>query len=178
MTCNAMLTCLPMTHPYKKCLDSHDFFKVINVNLLKLSIYGTKWLITFNALKTEYIIVFKRKTSAMHPDLLLNYTKLTEVNNHKHLGLTISNNMSWSSHINEILVKAEKRLSMMRRSKHILPRSCLDKLYKSMILPLFNYCDVIYDLVPCMKENNLTNCKGKPAYYVLVHSGSPAMKNH
>ena len=44
----------------------------------------------------------------MHLDLLLNDTKLTEVNNHKHLGLTISNNMSWSSHINEILAKAEK----------------------------------------------------------------------
>ena len=103
-----MLTCLSMTHPYKKCLDSHDYFKVINDDLLKLSIYGTQWLITFNALKTEYIIVFKRKTSAMHQDLLLNYTKLTKVNNHKHLGLTISNNMSWSSHINEILSKAEK----------------------------------------------------------------------
>ena len=72
----------------------------------------------------------------MHPDLLLNDTKLTEVNNHKHLGLTICNNMTWSSHINEILAKAEKRLSMMRRSKHILPRRCLDNLYKSMILPL------------------------------------------
>ena len=34
---------------------------------------------------------------------------------------------------------------MMRRSKHILPRSCLDKRYKSMKLPLFDYCDVIYD---------------------------------
>ena len=103
----------------QKCLDSHDGFKVINDDLLKLSIYGTQWLITFNALKTEYIIVSKRKTRAMHPDLLLNDTKLTEVNNHKHLGLTISNNMSWSSHINEILAKAEKSLSMMRRSKHI-----------------------------------------------------------
>ena len=81
----------------------------------------------------------------MHPDLLLNDTKLTNVNNHKHLGLMISNNMSWSSHINEILAKAEKRPSMMRRSKRILPRSYLDKLYKIMILPLLDYCDVIYD---------------------------------
>ena len=96
--------------------------------MLKFSINGTQWLITFNALKTEYIIVSKRKTSAMHPDLLLNDTKLTEVNNDKNLGLTMSNSMSWSSHINTILTKAEK---MMRRSKHILPRSCLDKLYKA-----------------------------------------------
>ena len=109
MTCNAKFTCLPMTNPYKKCLYSHDYFKVINDDLLKLSIYGTQWLVTFNALKTKYIIVFKRKTSAMHPDLLLNYTKLTEVNNHKLLGLRISNNMSWSSHINEILVKQDSQ---------------------------------------------------------------------
>ena len=103
----------------QKCLDSHDDFKVINDDLLKLSIYGTQWLITFNVLKTEYIIVSQRKTRVMHPDLLLNDTKLTEENNHKHFGLTISNNMSWSSHINEILAKAEKRLSMMRRPKHL-----------------------------------------------------------
>ena len=50
----------------------------------------------------------------MHPDLSLNDTKLTGVNNHKHLGLTISNNMSWSSHINEILAKAEKRLLIIQ----------------------------------------------------------------
>ena len=114
----------------------------------------------------------------MHPNLLLNDTKLTKVNNHKHLGLTISNNMSWSSHINEILPKAEKGLSIMRRSKHILPRSCLDKLYKSMILPNSIIVMLFMILVPCMKVNNLTNCKGKPAYYVLVHPGSLAMKNY
>ena len=145
----------------QKCLDSHDGFKVINDDLLKLSIYGTQWLITFNALKTEYIIVSKRKTRAMHPDLLLNDTKLTEVNNHKHLGLTISNNMSWSSHINEILAKAEKSLSMMRRSKHILPRSCLDKLYKSMILPLLDYCDVIYDSCTMYESEQLDKLQRK-----------------
>ena len=74
----------------QKCLDSHDDFKVIHHALLELSIYGTQWLINFNALKTEYIIVSKRKTRAMHLDLLLNDTKLTEVNDHKHLRLTIS----------------------------------------------------------------------------------------
>ena len=63
----------------QKCLDSHDDFKVINDDLLKLSVYGTQLLITFNALKTGYIIVSKRKTRAMHPGLLLNDTRLTEV---------------------------------------------------------------------------------------------------
>ena len=87
----------------QKCLDSHVGFKVLNDDLLLLSIYGSQWLITFNALKNEYVIVSKIKTRAMHPDLFLNDTKLTKIDNHKHLRLLISNNMSWSSHINEKL---------------------------------------------------------------------------
>ena len=98
-------------------------------------------------------------------DLLLNDTKLTKENNHKHLGLTISNNMSWSSHINEILAKVEKRLSMMPRSKHILPRSCLDKLYKSMILPLLDYCDVIYDSCTMYESEQLDKLQRKASLF-------------
>ena len=66
--------------------------------------------------------------------------------------------MSWSCHINEILAKAEKKLSTMRRSKHILARSCLDKLYKSMIGPLLDYRDVIYDSCT-MNESERQNTK-------------------
>ena len=107
----------------QKCLGDYEAFKVINEDLLKLSLYGSQWLISLNALKTEYIIVSKRKTRGRHSDLFLNDIKITEANHHK-----ISNTMSWTYHINEILAKAEKRLSIMQRSKHILPRSCLDKL--------------------------------------------------
>ena len=69
--------------------------------------------------------------------------------------------MPWSSHINEKLAKAEKRLSMMRRSKHILPRSCLDQLYKSMILPLLDYCDIIYDSCTMYKSEQLDKLQRK-----------------
>ena len=93
----------------QKCLDSYEAFKVINDDLLKLSFYGSQWLISFNALKTEYIIISKRKTRGRHPDLFLNVTKITEANHHKHLELIISNTMPWSYHINEILAKAEKK---------------------------------------------------------------------
>ena len=145
----------------QKCLDNYEAFKVINEDLLKLSSYGSQWLISFNALKTEYIIVSKKKTRGSHPDLFLNDTKITEANHHKHLGLIISNTMSWSYHINEILAKAEKRLSIMRRSKHILPRSCLDKLYKSMIRPLLDYCDVIYDSCTMYESQRLDKLQRK-----------------
>ena len=144
----------------QKCLDNYEAVKVINDYLLKLSLHGSQWLISFYALKTEYIIASKRKTRGRHPDLFLNDTKITEANHHKHLGLIISNTMSWSCHKNEILAKAEKRLSIMRRLKHILPRSCLDKLYKSMIRPLLDYCGV-YDSCTMYESERLDKLQRK-----------------
>ena len=49
----------------------------------------------------------------------------------------------------------------MRRSKYILPRSCLDKLYKSMTLPLFDYCDVIYDSCTMYESEQLDKLQRK-----------------
>ena len=123
MACNinAMLTCLLMTLPFENAWKNYEAYKVINDDLLKFPLCGSQWLISFNALKTDYIIVSKRKTRGRHPDLFLNDTKITEANHHKHLGLIISNTMPWTCPINEKLAKAEKRLSVMRRSKHILP---------------------------------------------------------
>ena len=54
----------------------------------------------------------------------------------------------------------------MRRSKHILPRSCLDKLYKSMILPLFDYCDVIYDSCTMYESEQLDKLQRKASLFV------------
>ena len=73
----------------------------------------------------------------------------------------ISNNMSWSCHINEILAEAENDSIIMRRSIHILPRSCLDKLYKSMIRPLLDYCDVIYDSSTMYESERLDKLQRK-----------------
>ena len=67
--CDLGINLFPDDTSIQKCLASHDDFKVIDNALLKLSFYGTQWSIFFNALKTEYIIVSKRKTHAMHPNL-------------------------------------------------------------------------------------------------------------
>ena len=49
----------------------------------------------------------------------------------------------------------------MQRSKHILPRSCLDKLYKSKIRPLLDYCDVIYDSCTMYESEQLDKLQRK-----------------
>jgi hypothetical protein len=46
----------------------------------------------------------------MHPPLYFNNVPIKNVTTHKHLGLTFSNDGSWTIHINEIITKASSRL--------------------------------------------------------------------
>ena len=71
-------------------------FDAVNRDLLRLSKFGNQWLIIFNAIKTEYMIITRRRNRLNHPDLYLNGDVISDVDQHTHLGVTISNTLSWS----------------------------------------------------------------------------------
>ena len=62
-----------------------------------------------------------------------------------HIGITITGNLSWRKHILLYINKASRAIHILNFVKHRLPRSGLSSLYKTMILPILEYCDIIYD---------------------------------
>lgn len=117
----------------------------VNRDLACIHDWGTRWKVTFNPEKTDYLIISKKPTLVNYPDLFFNNTLLLRTVSHKHLGLTITHNLEWHDHIVNTIVKAERRIHMMKSVKSILPRGTLSNLYKTMVLPIIEYCDVIYD---------------------------------
>ena len=86
-------------------------------DLQRLTVFGEKWLIIFNAIKSEYMIISRKRNRPNYPELFLNGDPISEVDQHTHLGVTFSNTLSWSSHINAAIAKADRRLSVIRRNK-------------------------------------------------------------
>ena len=81
----------------------------------------------------------------VHPPLFLDNVCIEEVEKYTHLGLVFQNNMLWWSHIQNIIEKVSKRLNTLKLLKYKVNRSTLTCLYKSMIRPLMEYGDVIWD---------------------------------
>jgi hypothetical protein len=102
-------------------------------------------MVTFNATKTVYLQVTRKLNPAPKPILRLNGVIVREVQSHKHLGLTFNSTLSWSDHINQIVTKAARCIGLLRRISRDVPRQCLEILYKSMIRPILEYADIIYD---------------------------------
>jgi hypothetical protein len=75
----------------------------------------------------------------------MNNSQISEVTTHKHLGIFLSNNCTWHSHIDYIKSKAWKKLNIMRRLSFQLDRKALEVIYLSFVRPLLEYGDVIWD---------------------------------
>jgi len=94
---------------------------------------------------------------------------LEKTNLHKHLGLVINKNFTWSDHIESLIVKAKKRIHCINNIKHLLPRRSLCSLYTSMVLPVLEYCNIIYDNCTLRNCLDLENAQRRAA---LVCTGA------
>ena len=85
----------------------NDIEGIINHDLRILVNWAAQWLINFNPLKTEAIL-FTLKLLEQLPHITFDGTPIKFVTEHKHLGITLSNNGQWHSHIDNIISNASK----------------------------------------------------------------------
>ena len=112
-----------------------------------------KWLVTFNPAKTESMLISKKVNKPDTPPLFMQNQQISEVPEHKHLGVILSNDCSWSAHIKYVTEKAWKRINVIRSLKFTLNRRSLETIYLSFIRPLLEYGDVIFDNLTNFKQN-------------------------
>ena len=89
------------------------------------------------------VISFRQNINPINPKF--NSENFNQVDNHKHLGVTISRNCKWAKQINNICQKATKQIFVLRKLKFILNRNNLSKIYVPYILPLLEYACELWD---------------------------------
>ena len=106
--------------------------------------YGQTWAITFNATKiTQQTFSLRQQTNV--PVLTFGDQLIPTVNDHKHLGLTLSTNSRFHTHINDILLKFNRSLGPLYPLARHIPKAMLISIYNTYVQPFFDYCDIIYD---------------------------------
>ena len=114
----------------------------LNRDLDKISHWAKRWKITFNSGKSKDII-FSNKCLNNSPPLSLNNSFINRVNIHKHLGLYLTSSLDWSVQVNEVCLKANRKLSVLRSVK-LLSRQTLDLLYKITVRSVIDYALPVY----------------------------------
>ena len=71
-------------------------------------------------------------------------TSIDGAKSFKYLGVTLHQSMSWADHVDAICMKINQRIGLIRRIRNLLPLQTRVTLYNTLILPLFDYGDVIW----------------------------------
>ena len=97
----------------------------INVEKSSFIMFGSRHKITTNS--TDEIA------------LCINDEKLKYTPTLKYLGITLDETLSWGPHVDNICKKTGQRNGMLCRLMSVLPTESLNVIYKTLILPLFDY---------------------------------------
>ena len=73
----------------------------------------------------------------------INVKPLASVTSTRYLGVLIDQHLNWKLHINHVLNRVRSKLYALHRLKP-LPGHLLFRLYQVFVLPIFDYCDVVW----------------------------------
>ena len=85
-------------------------------------------------------------------ELSINEELIGQADKFKYLGIIINETFDWSDHIDYVYSKVAKRLGLLKRVKHLLPRESRELVYRTMIQPILEYGDIVW--CDCLSKIN------------------------
>ena len=117
-----------------------------------------KWIssnhLTINVAKFKSMCISRSCSSKLRFTILVNSSPLEKVKCFKYLGLWISDDLTWSCHIESVCCRARQQLWFIYR---FFPLHCdagtILALYKSHVLPMLDYACIVWD--PHLRKDQL-----------------------
>ena len=120
-----------------------------DINLLEN--WGSKWGMRFNAANCN-IMRMSRKQTPISTQYELSGQVLEEVKDAKYLGVTVSDDLEWTKHINAITTKANSKLSFLRRNLKGCPEKLRETTYFVLVRSFLEYSATVWH--PHQKYNS------------------------
>ena len=99
----------------------------------------------FQPVKCNMMQLTRKHLNKIQASYTLEGAVLENVDNIKYLGVTITNDLKWNTHISNICTKANRTLGLLRRPLFSCPQNVKEAAYKGMVRPIFEYGSSIWD---------------------------------
>ena len=117
--------------------------RILNNDIAKIERWAKQWLVTFNPDKTNSMSISTNNVPPQHQLYMYN-RQIEDVTHSLHLGVTLQHNLKWDKHIDNLCVKANKRLDIINSVSLTLSRHTLDILYKTYVRSILEYSDILF----------------------------------
>ena len=103
-------------------------------------------------------------------NITLKGERLKLVPTYKYLGVLLDSTLSYKSHISSVLRNVQHKVSMLSKVKRYLTTDVAVQIYKSMLLPYFDYADVIFNKANATDLDKLQRLQNRCLRLCLGHN--------
>ena len=119
--------------------------------------------LSLNHKKSKFMLFGTRSQLSKLSDVKVyaGQSELERVESFKYLGVVLDPNLTFSQHIEYLKSKTLSKISLLGRARYFVDHDTSVMLYKTLILPYYDYCDFVYHCLSqkdCHTLQKLQNC--------------------
>ena len=126
---------------YREIKDEEDTMKLQSDND-RLGSWARKWGMRFQPVKCNVMQLSRKRIKKIHA---LEGTDIENVESSKFLGVTITSDLRWNTHVSNVCTKANRTLGFLRRNLYSCPQEVKEAAYKGLVRPVLDYGSSIWD---------------------------------
>ena len=93
----------------------------------------------FQPVKCNIMQITRKRIKKTNASYSFEGKVLDNVEKIKHLGITITNDLKWNTHVSHVCTKANRTLGFLRRNLAACPRDVKESAYKGLVRPILEY---------------------------------------
>jgi len=113
--------------------------QILQNDLHSLEKWERDWSMEFNPDKCEVLRITRKRKPVVFP-YTLHDKELKSTDTAKYLGVTLTKDLNWSEHINNISRKANNSLKFIKRNVQTTNKKVKEKAYNTYVRPQLEYC--------------------------------------
>ena len=102
----------------------------------------------------------------IHAASNLEGTVLDNIENIKYLGITITSDLKWNTHVSNICTKANRTLGFLRRNLSARPKDVKESAYKGLVCPVLEYGSSVWDPSGILLQEEAEKVQKRAARFV------------
>ena len=132
----------------------------------RLGSWARKWGMRFQPVKCNMMQLTKKLTNKIQASFTIEGTVLENVESIKYLGVTITNDLKWMTHIINICTKANRNLGFLSRNLYSCHQDVKETAYKTIVRPILEYGSSVWDPYTQGLQDELEKVQNPAARFV------------
>ena len=150
---------------YHEIKDEKDTMK-LQRDIDRLGSWARKWGMRFQPVKCNMMQLTRKRIKKIHASYTLEGTNLENVESIKYLGVTITSDLRWNTHVSNVCTKANRTLGFLRRNLHSCPQEVKEAAYKGLVRPVLDYGSSVWDPPGVVLQEELESVQKRAARFV------------